>query len=144
MKCISEELIQKYIDKECTLQEEISIRNHISGCAQCAETMKCHSALAIQLKQFVGLANEQEGEIPVFKKPASLNKIRPSRFKKIIYSAAAACILMLSLIPLLKEKNNVELLYTYDLEYEFDANLPISEQEMEIQIMDMEGKLISN
>jgi len=142
MKCISEELIQKYIDKETSIKEEAYINSHLTVCAKCAEKIENMRQTAGHIKQLIGLIDEKDIEIPRFNMPVHQKKILYNNFKKIIYAASAACLLFLFLFIFQKQKDEVELVFSYDLESEFNANLPVSEQEMVIQIIDSEGKLI--
>lgn len=141
MKCISEELIQKYIDNETTANEVVYINNHLSGCAKCAEKIEKYRESASNIHQLINLLDEKEIKVPGFKKPVLQKKMINPKLKKIIYFSAAACILIFFLILSQKQKNDVEIIYSYDLESEFNANLPVSEQEMVIQKIDSEGKL---
>ena len=142
MKCISEEIIQKFIDVETTVKEETYINNHISGCTKCSEKVENYKESVNNMKRLIGLLDEKEVKVPGFEKPLLQKKIIYPKFKKIIYSASAACLLILFMIIFNKQKNEIEIVYSYDLESEFNANLPISDQEMVIQIIDSDGKLI--
>lgn len=142
MKCISEELIQKYIDNETSDKEVVYINNHLSVCVKCAEKIEKYRESASNIKQLVNLLDEKEIKIPEFKKPVLQKKMINPKLKKIIYFSAAACILIFFLILSQKQKNDVEIIYSYDLESEYNANLPLSEQEMVIEIIDSKGKLI--
>ena len=141
MKCISEEIFQKYIDRETTLKEEVFIKRHISGCAECSKKIEKYRESVNNIKKLINLLDENEIEVPGFKKPLAQKKNIHPAIKKFIYSAAAACILILFLIISHNQKKDIEIVYSYDLESEFNANLPISDQEMVIQIIDSEGKL---
>jgi len=143
MKCISEELIQKYIDKEATVAEVTYINNHISGCTDCSQKIEKHQESANNIKRLIGLLDEKEIDIPGFKIPDPQKHILPSKLKIFMYSAAAACILIFFLILTPGQKDDIGIIYSYDLESEFNANLPVSEQDMEIQIMDSEGNLLT-
>lgn len=141
MKCISEELIHKYIDKEASTKEEAYIFSHIKDCDKCVQKIDIIRQRAYNIKKLIGLTDKIEIEIPAFKKPVHQNKTFYHRFKYIIYSASAACILIFFLFFFQKTKDDVEYIFSYDLEGEFNANLPVSEQEMVIKITDSEGKL---
>lgn len=144
MKCISEEVIQKYIDKETNSAEDGYIRAHISECRKCTERIEFMRQSADRLKELIRLSDEENIEIPGFHKPVQ-QKINSNRkYKKIIYVASAACILFLFLFIFQRQNDDIEYIYSYDLECEFNANLPASEQEMVIQIIDSEGKLINH
>lgn len=143
MKCISDELIQKYIDREASVMEEASIKNHISGCGRCSQKIEEYLESTSNIKQLIGLLDEKEIEIPGFKKPVPQKIMMSPKLRILMYSAPAACILILFLIFFQKQQNDVEIIYLYDLESEFNANLPVSDQDMVIQIIDSEGRLLN-
>jgi hypothetical protein len=143
MKCISEALIQKYIDKEATAKEVTFIKNHISGCASCSRKIEEYRESAKDIKRLIGLLDEKEIEVPEFNRPVPQKNITPAKLKIFMYSAVAASILILFLVLTQKQKSDIEIIYSYDLESEFNANLPVSDQDMVIQIMDSEGNLLN-
>jgi len=197
MKCISEELIQKYIDKEASAKEKVYIISHSADCARCAEKIEDMQQTASQIKQTIGLIDENNVEIPGFTKPLDHQNIIRTNITRIIYAASAACIILLLFFIFQKQNHEVKLVsnrvsdgmetaflstrdssptshdrqtridainkkesqepgqaiskrhsltdltlvYSFNLESEFNANLPISEQEMVIQIIDPQGKV---
>lgn len=144
MRCISDQLIQKYIDEESSVEKNSFVQSHIKTCSKCAEKVEEMRQTAGCIKNLIDLIDEKHIEIPTFKKPEPQKKIVHPNFTRFIYSVSAACILILFLFVLQKTKDEVELVYSYDLESEFNANLPVSEQEMEIIIIDKSGKLIKH
>ena len=141
-ECLSEDLFQKHIDKETSVQEEAYIINHLADCSKCAEMVASMKQSANRIKQIIGSMDESDIEIPVFKKPTARLHILQLNFKKVIYAVSAACIIIFLLFIFQKEDMKVELVYSFDVESEFNANLPISEQDMLIQIIDSEGNII--
>lgn len=144
MKCISEELIQKYIDKETSPTEDEYILVHSGECRKCADEIVSMRQSADRIKNLIRLSDEEDVEIPGFVKPVQIKKISNKNYKRIIYAASAACILFLFLFLFQTQEDDAEYIYSYDLEIDFNANLPASEQEMVIQIIDSEGKLIDH
>lgn len=142
MKCISDELIQKYIDNETSENEEAYIKNHFEDCGKCAEKAENMRQIAGYIKQLIRSLNEREAEIPKFNKTVQKPKVIKLSYKRIIYAVSAACLLIVFLLLYQKPNDEIEIEYLYDLESEYNANLPVSEQEMGIQIIDSEGKLI--
>ncbi len=142
MKCLREELIQKYIDKETTEKEEALIKRHLAECQECRGKIEDYRKSVDAIKKAIRLIDEKEIEVPGFEKPLLPTKNIYPIFKAIIYPAAAACILIFILVFFQKEKNEVEMIYSYDLESEFNSNLPVTDQEMVIQIIDSEGNII--
>ncbi len=141
MKCIHDELIQKFVDKETSLQEETYINKHISECLTCSQRVEQYKESVNNIKKLIGLLDEKDVEIPEFKETLVQDKIIYPRFKKFIYSASVACILILFLIIFQKQDDKIEITYSYDLASDYNANLPVSEQDMVIQIFDSEGKI---
>ncbi len=143
MKCIDDELIQKYIDGETMLKEEAFINEHISCCEKCREKVDCKREQAKIIKKAISLIGENAVESPEFLKPGPQKKMINTKLKRYIYPASAACILILIFFFYQNQKRpkNKEINILYNLESEYDANLPLSEQEMVIQIIDSKGKL---
>jgi len=145
MRCISDELIQKFVDKEASAKENSIVQSHLSACSKCAEKVDERQYNANRIKNLIGSLNKSEIQVPIFKKPENQRKTLYIHLKKIIYVASAACLLILFLIFHRKPNDNndkIEFVYSYDIESEYNANLPLSEQEMVINIIDSNGKLI--
>lgn len=140
MKCISDEIIQKFIDNETSTQEEAFVRSHISVCERCAERVKQIEQAASRIKKIMHFANNTDVEVPGFIEPLDLNYRIRNKYKKILYAASAACLVVFLLIVFIKRERPIEYYYSYEVENEFDANLPITEQEMVIHIIDSEGE----
>jgi len=143
MKCISDGLIQKYIDGEVNLKEEAFIKEHISDCENCAQRLEERKELANSIRKVINQFGSIEVDVPEFKLPIAQKKIISIKHKRYVYSISAACILILIFFVFLNQKQteNIEINYSYNLESEFDANLPVSEQEMVFQIIDSDSKL---
>lgn len=146
MKCIHDELIQKYIDGEATLEEKAFIDEHISACEKCVEKLEHKQGLSIKMKAAINLLSNNQTDIPEFIQSIPLKKGKSIKLKRYIYSLSAACILILFFLFLYHGQDRVQteslqVNIIYDLESEYDANLPPSEQEMVIQILDPDGKL---
>jgi len=140
-ECLSGELIQKHIDGENSAQEDAQIIKHLADCPACVEKLESMKKSAIRVKQAVASMDESDIEIPAFKKPAAPKSILRHNIKKVVYAAVAACIIVLLTFISQKEEKKVELVFSFDLERGFNANLPVSEQEMVIQIIDSEGNI---
>ena len=148
MKCIDDVLIQKYIDGEATQEETDFIENHIKLCSVCAENTEKQKELAVYLKREVNrlVGNEKMITIPEFVLPAAQVKPVRRKVKKWIYSAAAACLLLFAVtyIGFRKEPAQEEYVLLFDIGTEFDANKPISQQDMTITIIDLNNNTIEN
>ncbi|MFA5417312.1 MAG: zf-HC2 domain-containing protein [Bacteroidales bacterium] len=143
MNCISDELIQKYVDEETTLPEETLIQEHLLGCAACAYKLEIQKTLASGVKRALHLLENTEVEIPEFKWPNQRKRIINHKFKRVIYSVSAACILVLVFFVFQTQKESTETkaFFQYNFESEYDANRTISQQELIINVIDAEGKV---
>ncbi|MFO7657088.1 MAG: zf-HC2 domain-containing protein [Bacteroidales bacterium] len=142
MRCISDELIQKFVDKEASAKEKSIVQSHLATCSKCAKKVEEKRYTANRIKELIGSLNKKEVPIPIFQEPENQKKTLYIHLKKAAYVASAACLLILFLILLQKPKNEIEFVYSYNVESEYNANLPLSEQEMVIEIIDSKGKLI--
>jgi len=143
MNCIDEDLIQTYIDEELPPGEVVMIENHLKQCKACTTKIRNQQKLVAHVKNRLNLLAEESVDIPEFEIPQSRQKKRSITTRRIIYSIAAACIVMVLLIIFPKKgpvtENNE---YFMQLgEYEYDANRTLSEQDLIIEIIDPEGNL---
>lgn len=143
MRCISDDLIQKYVDNEISAKEKARIDGHLAHCSECAEKIEERREKANRIKELISSLHRDEIQVPAFREPERSNRQFIRRFDKVIYAAAAACLLVLFIIFLQKPEDDVKIIYSFDIDSEYNANLPLSEQEMVIEIFDSEGKLIS-
>lgn len=142
MRCISDVLIQKFVDKESSEKENSFVQNHLSTCSKCANKVEDRRYTSNRIKELIVSLNKNELQVPIFQEPKNQRKTLYIHFKKIVYVASAACLLILFLIFHQKPKDEIEFTYLYTIESEYNANLPLSEQEMVIEIIDSKGKLI--
>lgn len=142
MRCISDELIQKFVDKEASAKENSIVENHLSTCNKCSKKIDEKRNAVNRIKELISSVNKNEIHVPIFQMPENHKKTIHIKLKKYAYVASAACLLILFLLFNQKPKDKIEFVYSYDIEGEFDANLPLSEQEMVIEIIDSKGKLI--
>ncbi|MDD4374911.1 MAG: zf-HC2 domain-containing protein [Bacteroidales bacterium] len=136
MNCIDEGKLLAFLDDELSSTEKILIREHIEHCAKCAGNLRL---LQQRKENLMSLMNEniaRDYSVPPFKpkatKPFISNKKR--QYQKIVFYVAAAAILILMLLVLKPKTTDDYIIYSYDLTSEFDANLPITKQEMTIHI----------
>lgn len=142
MRCISDEIIQKYIDKEASAKENSIVQNHLATCGKCAKKVDGSRYTTNRIKKLIGSLNENEIQVPSFKEPENQKRSLSIHFKKVLYAASAACLVIFFLVFHQNPKDEIEFMYSYDLESEYNANLPLSEQEMVIEIIDSEGNLL--
>lgn len=139
MRCIDEQLLQKYIDGECTKNEGIVIKKHLSDCFVCSQKLAEKEKLSADIKQTINTLTIENIEIPVFKYTKSTSG--RNSLKLIIYSLSAACILLFVLF-FVDKKNDFhqkEIIIVQSVPREVDANRPAGEQELIIEVYDGKG-----
>lgn len=143
MKCIDFELIQLYIDEELRPEEVLMIESHIKHCEACKAKISKQRKLATHVKDTLNLLTEEPIDIPEFDIPKSPKKIHALRSRRLIYGVAAACIAVLLLIIFQNKdtavENNEYIMQI--VEYDYDANRSLSDQELIIEFIDPEGNL---
>ncbi len=136
MKCFSEDLLQIYIDGECSKEDFALISEHLRECEECSvvaakakkrsETMKKRiNALAVEIR-----------EIPDFKAIPEQKVLLLAKRKKLVYTLSAACILLAVVWgthPWESQQRQDNAIY-YSIEYEIDANKPLTDQDMVMYI----------
>ncbi len=142
MRCISDELIQKFIDKEASAKENSIVQNHLTTCSKCAKKVEESRYSTNRIKKLIVSLNKNDIQVPLFNEPENHKRTLSIHFKKVFYAASAACLIIVFLVFHQKPKDDIEFMYSYDLESEYNANLPMSQQEMVIEIIDSEGNLI--
>ena len=147
MKCINNELVQKYIDGETNSQETFEIEKHLSECAECAKKIDEQKAFVALIKGNTTFWDNQPVKIPEFIAPVPQKFKVNVKIRHLIYAVSAACVILLVvfLFPFRnvdeeRHNNIVHLIYTID--GDFDANKTITQQEMKIIMIDSEGKII--
>lgn len=143
MNCIDEQLLQKYIDDECTEIEKAVVKQHLSGCTVCAQKQVERKKLSYELKRTIDSLTIEGIEIPAFKNSNTKtnSKVTGKNLKLIIYSLSAACILLFVLFVVDKkiEPNKKEITIFQSIPREVDANRPAGEQEFVIEVYDGKG-----
>ena len=139
MNCIDEQLLQKYIDCECTENEKTLVKQHLSECTVCAQKKAEIENLSAEIKLAINSLTIENIEIPAFKNTNPIAKGK--NLKLIIYSLSAACILAFVLFVVDKkiEFNQKEITIVQSIPREVDANRPASEQEFVIEVYDDKG-----
>lgn len=140
MNCIDEQLLQKYIDGECTENEKIVVNQHISDCLVCAQKQSEREDLSKRMKQAINSLTIENIEIPTFKKRNTTST--GINLKQIVYSLSAACILLFVLFVFDKKmvSNQKEITIVQSIPREVDANRPASDQEFVIEVYDGKGQ----
>jgi hypothetical protein len=143
MKCINDELIQKYIDGETNAKETVNIEKHIEDCSFCAHRMEKQRAFVNNIKKKMEHWSNIPASIPDFEAPNLSKRRFIIKNKYIMYAASvAACIgfLVLFLLPKENKANEYQMIYCFD--GDFDSNRPYSQQEMTIKIIDKNGRIV--
>ena len=143
MSCINEELIQRYIDGELDAAEIFKLQNHIGSCRDCEEKLNRQVKITTGIKEVIGNLVDKNIEIPEF-------KITPRRepkrgiVRKLFYDLSAAAVILIFVGIQMFQGENVqcERMIRYQFESEYDANLPITEQEMNFEFFNENGKII--
>ena len=143
MNCFSKEIIQKYVDGESTESEASMVESHMETCSECKMSIERQKQRSVKLKKAL---NEMVGEIPEMPKIRSFinqNKPNVSLMRKLVYGLVAACILWaLFFVGGQQQTNNrnENILY-HSLDFEVDANKPITDQELIIYVIDQNGHI---
>jgi len=139
MTCINEQLLQQYIDGECTVAEAKQLEQHLLACPSCASKHAQMKQLAGAVKQAIDLLKDDRIEIPAFK-PAKQRPLNSTR-KLIIYSLTAASILLFVLFFVDKKVQDHpnQMVVVKSVPAEIDANKTASEQEFVIEVFDGRG-----
>ena len=139
MTCIDEQLLQKYIDGECTENEKIAVKQHLSACPVCLQKQAEREKLSAGIKRAINSLTIEYIEIPAFKNTNTRSSKKD--LKLIIYSLSAACILLFALFFVDKkiEPHQKEITIVQSIPREVDANRPASDQEFVIEVYDGTG-----
>jgi len=141
MKCIDDELIQRFIDHETDAHESDLIKKHLAECALCTRKVEEQRTFAEVIKIDINNLGNPTIVIPQFTAPT----IRKHQFNKKIwyYITAASVACAICLVGFFQRENKVseyQIIYCFD--GEFDSNRPYSQHEMTIKVFDSNGKMI--
>ena len=138
MNCIDEQLMQKYIDGECTENEKTMVKQHLAGCSLCSRKQAEMEKLSFVIKQSINSLAVENIEIPAFKIKKTTSR---KNLKIILYSLSAACILVfvLFLVDKKNEFNQKKITIVQSVTREVDANRPASRQDFVIEVLDGKG-----
>lgn len=146
MKCMNEEIVQKYIDNELFPQEREAVEEHLADCEKCAQLVEEQRAFSNMLKKGLCWIENTEVVVPEFvpAKSASKRKSHLKRYWAIASTAVAACALAAVLLFFTKEKERENaIVYYYRMDYvEIDANKSLDEQEVYFILYDENGNIV--
>ena len=143
-KCISEKMIQMYIDNEIDTFEKTGMEKHFAECKNCNRRLNEHKKMISDFKQSISLVNIEPIEIPEFNFEKTSLIVR-KKYRLFYWKwAAAAVILIASSLFIFKKLNtnsqkNIQYII-FDMNSEVDANKPLHEQSMTLYIIDKSGK----
>ena len=146
MKCMDDELIQKFIDGETDPQETNLIKKHLAECTQCVRKVEEQRAFAETIKREINNMGKQTVDIPEFVAPT----VRKFRLKKKMWaylSAASAACAVLVVVFFINKQNmeaqpNATVQLIYGFNGDFDSNKTVSQQEMTFIMIDANGKIV--
>ncbi len=147
MNCISDELIQKYVDGEVPEDETVLIRRHLNVCKSCADRVEARIKTSENMKSAINSIVDDIIEIPAFEPGEKITE-KPSLIRKpvlIIATLAAAAFLVLFIIVFRngkKTRTDGQISSFGISNYEFDANQPISRQPLIIHVAGPDGKKV--
>ena len=141
MKCISDEVIQQYIDGETQPQETSVVEKHIETCRECAARVSHQRALKAKLLEAINLLAS-----PAAVSPELRSSTKPSKGKRVLLSRvvpllAAASILLFVGLFFQKDKTIDENVSLTEASFagEMDANRPVIQQELTITVISPKG-----
>lgn len=143
MSCIKDDLIQKYIDGEVTVQEIARIENHIGRCKECATKIVQQRKRAEVVKDIVNQLGENPAEVPEMIPVKERTRKSFYRRRLIFYDLAAACIIIFVLIVFRNKEPEPQnmIMMVPAFASDVDANRPVSKQSIIIQVIDADGRV---
>lgn len=143
MNCIDDGLIQKFIDGEASAEEVKLVNRHISDCQVCDEKIDQQKKLAIHMKEVLDTLVADDIEIPAFSYPGQNNPFINTNIKRFLYALSAACVLFFGvwISDNGSQEEMEEVVFYNNVDWEFDANKPITDQQMIIKVIDADGNV---
>lgn len=151
MKCIDDDLIQRYLDGEIKLDEKVKLEKHLSECVHCSERLEHQRIRTSHIKDLLNsLAQEEVARPPVsiFKRsPASKPQNKGSVFwswkRNIVYGFCTVCVIALVFICRHNTcpKEEPKIIHLQSIVEEVDANRPITDQKTVLVEINSDGKV---
>lgn len=138
MNCLSDELIQMYIDGEVSDSEMIRLKAHIGECRDCAQRVSEQRKLSQDVIASLNHLVDDIPDIPEFIEPFRTRLPGKKYLYRIILPIAAACIILFILVFSLDRnpEPGIDIMVLSGIESEIDGNLPISEQEITYTVIE--------
>lgn len=145
MSCIKREMIQKYIDEETTDTEIKMIESHILSCESCRLKLDERKQMIHLLLQSMETLVNKPIEIPALQLPHQLAK-KSFGIKKILFALSAASVFLLFLIThhSTTTHNTKEVIIIHSIDEDVDANLPIYQQSVTINVINSQGNTLEH
>jgi len=143
MTCIKDDIIQKYIDGECTPEDVAIVERHIASCNKCSARVENQKSFAAAIKKAINQLAQETIQIPKFELQSKKTNKPILQAKKLYYIIAAACILIFILTITQKKeyKPNDEIRFEIGSVIDIDANRPISNFPLVINMIDANGNI---
>jgi len=143
MSCIHDDIIQKFIDGETDPEEVALVDNHIATCKKCALKIENQRRLATRVKKAINLLAKDSIEIPEFTIPSGQIRKPSLTIKRISCIIAAASILLFVIVITSKRemKSRVEITFETGFAMDIDANRPVSQFPLVMNIIDADGNI---
>ncbi len=141
MSCYSEGLIQQYIDGEMPLEQAHKFELHIKTCSKCNKLKEEVKLRAERMKfEMKILDSNTKIIIPEFKPPCSI-KHNIINIKQLIFNISAASIIVFMVLftSRLNSDHTTKYSQYQIIDFEIDANQPITNQEMVIHFINSDG-----
>ncbi len=143
MKCIDNELLQRFFDGECNDEEAIEVNLHLRECQHCRHRYEALQTRVNSIHQAFGMLCSDSIDIPPMPLPKPARKRISLRRKFLVPLLAAASILLFILVFNTKENNNMtsDQMSQSCFIGEFDANKPVYQQELSFTAISPDGKV---
>jgi predicted anti-sigma-YlaC factor YlaD len=142
---LDEGLIQAYIDGEASKEEEKRIESHIEICTECFIQVEEQAKLSSGIKDAIDLLAEEKALRPVLLRHESKSRNWFSVHRMTLIEIAAS-LLLVALFIFSYRQNHVETTPSiyYQLDWEVDANRPITDQGFVINVWEADKENTHN
>ena len=147
MNCMSDEMIQQYIDGELKPEEVAFIEQHLKGCNSCTTRLESQRQLSNKLKSAIDSIVDDNIEIHAFETSKKL-PLKPATIRKPVFvitsMIAAACLVLFFVVfrngEGVQTAKQISSVGIYP--FEPDANQPLSGQPLIIHVAGPDGNQI--
>lgn len=138
---MNEGLIQMYIDGEASKEQVKEIESHLMSCSLCVDKIEEQRGVARNIKKAINLLPDDELNKPLSEKWPIKSKKKFSIRRMPFIEIAASIFLIAVFVFSYRQKSEepIPSVY-YQLDWEADANLPITDQEFVIKVWETHGK----